>query len=655
MIYVKKLLASCAALALAATSMLPMTAAADAAAEYDGKITLEATTDASTIKAGDTVKYELKIKENSGVNGWSVLVEFDTDKLTYEKVTSKKIIEEVPGYDGITTETKIVSPVPKDNQEGNNFPIVWAEGTKTYAEIFEENEKDVPAEVDGKNYIYTGINKGNPVAEIVFTANSDIAVADLKDLVVVSGTKAVKNDPEDPSGKFNVEIEVENGTIIKEPSISLDRTTATLKVGQSGTLKATTENTTEAVTWTSSDAEVATVDANGTVTGVAEGTATITASVDGVSASCVVTVTPKEIPEEPTEITLPDQTIEVEDTLEFDVKTVLPEITAAQVAAIPVTIDDDSIVSYKTDGTKIVFTGLKAGTATVTVTSPSTKYILNPFKITVVDEIVDVLELPDQTVTEGLSTNYDLSNAILAAILPNLEVESLDPSIATVEFSADKKNLIITGKKAGTVVAQVKDKTTGTVIGKFNITVEAATDPENEFVADFKEKIIDLKLGGTNKLAIVVDPEDDDTLPFTDITKWTLKSSDDTIVSVDPDGTIVGLRSGEVTITATNPDYDGTLTAKVTVKTVFPVYVPTSPINPGDTANVKPGDNTVARAKVTPYVNAIVDSESKAASVIAATGGEMDSETGNAPAIAAAALGLIALGFVVVARKKRHA
>ncbi|MCR5122045.1 MAG: Ig-like domain-containing protein [Ruminococcus sp.] len=648
----KKLLASCAALALAATSMLPMTAAADAAADYDGKITLEASTDSSTIKAGDTVKYELKIKENSGVNGWSVLVEFDTDKLTYEKVTSKKIIEEVPGYDGITTETKIVSPVPKDNQEGNSFPIVWAEGTKTYAEIFEENEKDVPAEVDGKNYIYTGINKGNPVAEIVFTAKSDIAVADLEGLVNVSGTKAVKNDPEDPAGKFDVEIEVDNTFVKKEPSISLDRTTATLKVDQTGTLKATTENTTGTVTWTSSDDTVATVDANGTVTGVAEGTATITASVDGVSASCVVTVTDDE---KPIEINLPDQNIEVEDTLEFDVKTVIPEITAAQVAAIPVTVDDDSIVSYKTDGTKIVFTGLKAGTATVTVTSPSTKYILNPFKITVVDEIVPIPVLPDQTVTEGLSTNYDISNAILATILPNLEVESLDPSIATVEFSADKKNLIITGIKAGTVVAQVKDKTTGTVIGKFNITVEAAGDPENEFVADFRVKIIDLKLGGTNKLAIVVDPEDDDTLPFTDITKWTLKSSDDTIVSVDPDGTIVGLRSGEVTITATNPDYNGTLTATVTVKTVFPVYVPTSPVNPGDTANVKPGDNTVARAKVTPYVNAIVDSESKAASVIAATGGEMDSETGNAPAIAAAALGLIALGFVVVARKKRHA
>ena len=45
------------------------------------------------------------------------------------------------------------------------------------------------------------------------------------------------------------------------------------------------------VTWTSSDPSVATVDANGLVTAVAPGTATITATADGVSATCTVTVT----------------------------------------------------------------------------------------------------------------------------------------------------------------------------------------------------------------------------------------------------------------------------------------------------------------------------------------------------------------------------
>ena len=49
--------------------------------------------------------------------------------------------------------------------------------------------------------------------------------------------------------------------------------------------------TSPAVTWTSSDDAVATVDENGLVTAVAVGTATITATADGVSATCAVTVT----------------------------------------------------------------------------------------------------------------------------------------------------------------------------------------------------------------------------------------------------------------------------------------------------------------------------------------------------------------------------
>jgi hypothetical protein len=667
MIYVKRLLASCAALALAATSMLPLTAAADS----DGTITMTYGTEADTIKAGDTVKYFLKIKENDGVNGWSVLVEFDTDKLTYEKVTSKKIVEEVPGYEGVTTESKIVSPVPKSDQEGNSFPIVWAEGTKTYAEIFEENEMDVPAEVDGKNYVYTGINSGNPVAEIVFTANADISAEEIADLVKVSGTKATKNDSEDPAGKFEVEIVVEPDEVtpppVEEVTVTLNATTGELKVGESKKLKATVTGTTDPVTWTSSNPEVATVAADGTVTGVAEGEATITAAVGDVSASCAVTVNPSEVPPvEPTVIKIPNVTLVEGKEKNFDLAAMLtaagvtlPEGVdlATVVAALKVTIADPTVASYSADGTVVTFKGLAEGTTTVSVASPLPNYKFEDFTITVTPAgtpITEEIEIPAQTVTAGLSTIYDLSNTVPASVLENLEVESLDPAVATA--SLDGANLVINGLAAGTTKVQVKDKTTGTVLGSFDVTVEAAPET-NEVTCDFAEKTIDLKLGGTKTLAIVVDPDDEDTATFKDMTKWKLVSSDSSIVSIDKEGHITGLKSGVVTITATRDDYDGTLKCTVTVKSVYPVYVPTSPVNPGYTVvpDVKDNKNSPERAKVTPYVNAIVDSESKAASVIAATGGEMDNETGNAPAIAAAALGLIALGFVVVARKKRHA
>lgn len=74
------------------------------------------------------------------------------------------------------------------------------------------------------------------------------------------------------------------------PTITLNQTSALLDMYESVTLTATTANTTSAVVWSTSDASVASVD-GGVVTAVAVGFATITASVDDVSATCSVTVT----------------------------------------------------------------------------------------------------------------------------------------------------------------------------------------------------------------------------------------------------------------------------------------------------------------------------------------------------------------------------
>ena len=80
-------------------------------------------------------------------------------------------------------------------------------------------------------------------------------------------------------------------------SISLNQTSMYLPIGSSQNLTATVlpaSASDKTVTWTSSEESVATVDANGHVTGVATGLATITATTnDGsnLSASCAVTVT----------------------------------------------------------------------------------------------------------------------------------------------------------------------------------------------------------------------------------------------------------------------------------------------------------------------------------------------------------------------------
>ena len=75
-----------------------------------------------------------------------------------------------------------------------------------------------------------------------------------------------------------------------KPSVKLDKTNLTLTKGKTYTLKTTVTGTNKAVSWSSSNSSVASVDKNGKVTAKTKGTATITAKVDGASASCKVTV-----------------------------------------------------------------------------------------------------------------------------------------------------------------------------------------------------------------------------------------------------------------------------------------------------------------------------------------------------------------------------
>lgn len=83
----------------------------------------------------------------------------------------------------------------------------------------------------------------------------------------------------------------------KDPTIALDPTSATLKMGETETVKitATTENFDGTVEWTSDDKTVATVD-KGVVTAVGAGEAIITATAGTATATCKITVEPADVP-----------------------------------------------------------------------------------------------------------------------------------------------------------------------------------------------------------------------------------------------------------------------------------------------------------------------------------------------------------------------
>jgi uncharacterized protein YjdB len=94
-------------------------------------------------------------------------------------------------------------------------------------------------------------------------------------------------------------IDTDGELINTDKSISLDKSTMNLNVGDSQQLTATTTPAGAQITWISDNTGVATVDpTTGKVTGVKEGTCTITATTaDGLTAKCVVTVTKENDPQ----------------------------------------------------------------------------------------------------------------------------------------------------------------------------------------------------------------------------------------------------------------------------------------------------------------------------------------------------------------------
>ncbi len=145
------------------------------------------------------------------------------------------------------------------------------------------------------------ISPDNSTIRTVTWTSSDEGVATVDENGVVTGvSEGSATITASAGGKSASCVVTVNAAVIPVTSITLNRDTATVAEDGTVTLTATVSPgnaTNPTVTWTSSDESVATVDANGVVTGVSEGTATITASAGDKSASCVVTVEAEPISE----------------------------------------------------------------------------------------------------------------------------------------------------------------------------------------------------------------------------------------------------------------------------------------------------------------------------------------------------------------------
>ena len=330
--------------------------------------------------------------------------------------------------------------------------------------------------------------------------------------------------------------------------IRLDKTAVTLNTTDTYTLVANVDPidaSNKSVTWSSSDAAIATVDENGVVTGIKAGTATITVTtVDGdFAATCAVTVL-----QPVTGISLDKTSVTLNTTETYTFVATVDPVDASN-KSVTWSSSDAAIATVDDKG---VLTGIKAGTATITVTTVDGDFTAT-CAVTVLQPVTGV-SLDKTSVTLNTTDTYTLIVNVDPIDASNKSVtwSSSDAAIATV----DEKG-VVTGIKAGTATITVT-----TVDGDFTATCAVTVlQPVTGVRLDKTE--VTLNIAESTVLQATVLPAD----ASNQTVEWS--SSNDDIATIDNGGKITAVAIGNAIITVTTTDGSHTATCQVIVKPIL--------------------------------------------------------------------------------------
>ena len=303
----------------------------------------------------------------------------------------------------------------------------------------------------------------------------------------------------------------------KATNVTLDRESASLEVGKNLTLKATLNptETLDTVTYTTSDAKVATVDANGKVTGVAVGNATITATANGKTATCEVTVYKVEadVPTIDTSKPVEEVTVgvntEAKETVTKETETIIADITAGKDVTKVVSEETAAAIKKAVEEGKTIETKVAAGTV----------------KEEAVDK-EDVAKVEEKVGTTGQIAQYlDLRVEVMIAGEEAGTINELSKPIKFIvaipeELQADGREFYVVRVHDG--VAE-KLETTLNEDG----TISFETDKFSTYALVYVDKKVDIIPDQKPEEEPTVKPEENTTTNTTDKTDDKVKTSDD--------------------------------------------------------------------------------------------------------------------------------
>ena len=334
-----------------------------------------------------------------------------------------------------------------------------------------------------------------------------------------------------------------------DTTIRLNKSSETICVGCTTTLVATTNPSGLSVTWRSNDSSVATVTSGGIVKGIKVGSTTIVASAGGQEARFVVTVKSDEI--QSVSLDKTSATVEVNKTVRLT-----PTIY-------PTTVTNKS-VTWKSSNTSVatvvngIVTGIKAGSATITVTTSNGKTAT--CAITVVNPGVTSITLNKTTLTLAAGS----SSTLTATVVPSNASTTITWSSSN-ESVAKVSNGKVTAIKAGTTT--IRATASNGVYATCSVTVSGVAITG----ISVSPSSTTLSVGGSRTLSVSPVPSN------ATLGTVTWSSSNTNVASVSSSGKVIANRTGTARITATYGNFTDYCDVTVTSSGGGSVYLTITP------------------------------------------------------------------------------
>ena len=396
------------------------------------------------------------------------------------------------------------------------------------------------------------------------TSNAGVAtVAATGEVSALSpGTAVITATSNSFSGTSTVTV---TAVTVPVASVSVSPTTASVNVGQTAQLTATTRDASNnvligrAVTWSSSNPGIATVSSSGVVTGVAAGSATLTASSEGKSGTASATVTAVTVPVASVSVSPATPSATVGQTVQLTATAYDANNNVLTGRAVTWSSSNTGIATVSSSG---VVTGVAAGSATITATSEgksgTASVTVTPVPVASVSVSPATASVTIAQTVQLTATARDANNNVLTGRA--VTWSSSNTGIATVSSSG-----VVTGVAAGsaTITATSEGKS-----GTASVTVTAVPAPvASVSVSPATPSVI---VGQTVQLTATAYDANNNVLTGRAVT-WS--SSNTGIATVSSSGVVTGVAAGSATITATSEGKSGTASVTVTPPPVASVTV----------------------------------------------------------------------------------